>query len=393
MASMVVKDDFKFSTPPNTSFGQTSVLVRAITAENVRRTKFLLKNGCSPNKSVGETRIQALIAACYVKNATKRYAIFEALFRYGVNPELTDAFGRNAIMYTCALNLEDELCFILDNFICSFYNHDCYGNTLLHICARYSTGSITQKIATKMVSYSMNINIPNSSNHTPLDEAILHRNIDSVHKLYELNARSTLPEFPQYIYKSVLGIDARNIITVNTLTQRRQSQQPLKILPSTLKPIQIQRRMTQIEFSKKSLSMGKCASEGILPKSTRTPSRASTFSTEIIPKPIGPPINQDDMLYKLLDLQSRRGMHYTRRQKSAQVPIDDKWRATIQKYSVIEPEVKQQSQKRRDYIMSRQNTPTDIKSVERRRPDMSYKPIWKKISSLIVKNKVTPIAM
>ena len=185
-------DNDSFNIIPDTSFTQTSVLVRAIYFENVKEVDFLLKKGSDPNKPVGNRRIRPLMMACFVKNSTRRLAIFKSLFRYQVDPELTDIKGQNCLMYTCALKLKDELQVILDNFVCSFYNKDNSGNTLLHICAKHSTVDIMDVVLDKMFRYSMNINIRNNNDHTPLDLAIPQKNIECADKLFIVGGQSTL---------------------------------------------------------------------------------------------------------------------------------------------------------------------------------------------------------
>ncbi len=182
-----------FHSVPDISFTETSVLARAIYFENVNEVSFLLNKGADANKPVGERRMRPLMMACFIKNSARRIAIFRHLFRHRVDPELTDSRGCNSLMYVCALKLKKELKFVLDNFICSFYNKDDEGNTLLHVCARYSTVDVMDIVLGKMFQYSMSINVQNRDGHTPLDLAIIHGNVECTERLFRTRGHSTLP--------------------------------------------------------------------------------------------------------------------------------------------------------------------------------------------------------
>ena len=51
---------------PDMSFIQTCVLVRAICVKNESHTVFLLSQGCSSNKVVGDRGIRPLMVACFI---------------------------------------------------------------------------------------------------------------------------------------------------------------------------------------------------------------------------------------------------------------------------------------------------------------------------------------
>jgi len=157
---------------PNMSFANTSVLVRAINAEDVSQVKFLLECGSDPNKAVGNKKMSPLMVAAHIEKKSKRLAIFKSLFQYGIDLELKDSYGQNGLMYTCAKDLKEELKFILDHFDCNFYNTDVHGNTLLHVCAKYSSPEVLEIVMQKMLQINMDINILNKGDHTALDEAL-----------------------------------------------------------------------------------------------------------------------------------------------------------------------------------------------------------------------------
>ena len=297
---------FDYASQPDTSFCQTSVLVRAIISENVGRVKFLLKEGCDPNKPVGDRQMRPLMMACFVKHSAKRLAIFKSLFQHTVDPELADKNGKNCLMYTCSLNLKAELDFILDSFVCSLYNADISGNTLLHECAKYSILSITDKIVKKMLSYSMNINIRNKNNHTPLDEAVLHKNVDGIESLCKAGGQCILPIYNYrslFANKESIKESLARPRSVSLPSSQKSRDIPGIILPQQssnnhrgfLPPIKktsaiLTRRATYTAMFRKS-------NEDTPPAKSFPEIKSSCIHRK----------DPEEILYKLLDLKSRRG--------------------------------------------------------------------------------------
>ena len=282
--------------------------------------KFLLKKGCIPNKPVGDKRIRPLMVACHIKNDAKRLAIFKSLFQYEVNPELTDVYGQNSLMYTCAMNLKDELQIVLDHFVCSFYNADIHGNTLLHICAKYSSVEVMDMVLKKMFQYSMNINVRNKNNHTPLDEAILQNNISCVEKLYKVGGQCTLP-----------GDKAKNCISSQTGFRFRAG--CARSLPAVLKtkPLDKLARLrtseTQLQLPRipTNHSLSITSSEYTDSDENESSVTTSSFKKVASFRPV-PLQDSETILYKLLDVKARR----VPPPSQERVPLDANWVSSTQ---------------------------------------------------------------
>ena len=83
---------------------------------------------------------------------------------------------------------------MLANRVYSFYAADRNGNTLLHVCAKRSNSVVINTVLEKMLSYQMDINIRNNSNHTALDVAILNNNLQCSKTLNQVGGQFTLPK-------------------------------------------------------------------------------------------------------------------------------------------------------------------------------------------------------
>ena len=177
MTSEDEKFVISFSNPPAISYEHTSVLVRAIQAENATQVKYLLeKEKCDPNKAVGERQTRPLMHACYVKDASKRLSIFKQLLSFEADVMLSDAVGQNSLVYCCALRLDEEAELLLKSTIYTcFKDADVYGNILLHVCAKSGNTSLLAKAIKTMSVYNIDINTQNSSNQTALDMAVQNR--------------------------------------------------------------------------------------------------------------------------------------------------------------------------------------------------------------------------
>ena len=308
-------DNDSFNIIPDTSFTQTSVLVRAIYFENVKEVDFLLKKGSDPNKPVGNRRIRPLMMACFVKNSTRRLAIFKSLFRYQVDPELTDIKGQNCLMYTCALKLKDELQVILDNFVCSFYNKDDSGNTLLHICAKHSTVDVMDVVLDKMFRYSMNINIRNNNDHTPLDLAILQKNIECADKLFKVGSQSTLlnhrngPAYFESIKDQLLEEKRRGKLMISTHSIAKKNFPPSKQRDLVVGTTRIKTHLPDFSESEKMKSPLQCDS----------PSHSSDGMFLKDP---------EEALYQLLEIRAKRAGPGYSNPSQRQVPLDADWVAS-----------------------------------------------------------------
>ena len=308
---------------PDMSFSKTSVLVRAINFEDVHQVRFLLKKGSDPNKPVGEKEVRPLMVACLVKSGARKLAIFRSLFRYEVNPELADVYGQNSLMYTCAKNLKDELQVVLDHYVCSFYNADIHGNTLLHICAKYSSVEVMDMVLKKMFQYSMNINVRNKNNHTPLDEAILQNNISCVEKLYKVGGQRTLPEDKKRVcFSSQLKMKYSSC-------RRRTLSLPIPLnAPSKTRKL-IKRVKTQVELppvsATKEISFTEDSTSNNDPSSS---TQSKNYSVTKVTSGLVPLKDSEEILHQILDLKSRRTSSLYCRPADQRVPLDDKWVST-----------------------------------------------------------------
>ncbi len=185
---------------PDWPFLQTTVLARAICHENPKHVKALLKKGCSPNKPVGVKELRPLMIALYMKNKEKRIAVVKSLFAFNVNPMLTDHKERNCLMYACAMAMEQEVEYLLNNYYFDLKAKDSHYNTVLHYCAMAGNLPVLRLVLTKILRYSLGINSRNSSSHTPLDVAILQCHFDSMQTLREAGGQCTLPKYQRHVF-------------------------------------------------------------------------------------------------------------------------------------------------------------------------------------------------
>ena len=180
---------------PHWPFVQTTVLARAIRQENPKHVRALLRRGCSPNKPVGQEELRPLMIALYIKNKEKRMTVVKCLFAFHVNPMLADSKGTNSLMYACAMSLEEEVRFMINNYYMDFKATDDQSNTVLHYCAMAGSLPVLDIVLNKILRYSLSINGRNRGNHTPLDIAILQCSMDCIQMLQKSGGQCTLPKY------------------------------------------------------------------------------------------------------------------------------------------------------------------------------------------------------
>lgn len=309
LSCRMAKLSTNFSDRPDTSFNQSSVLVRAIHFEDIRQVRFLLKKGCSPNKAVGKKKIRPLMMACYMKNGCKRITIIKSLLHHEVNPMLTDADGQNSLMYACALCLMDETKLILENTMYSFYDVDTNGNTLLHICARSSNVAVMELVLDKMLGYLMNINVCNNSDHTALDLAILNKNIECADKLREVGGQSTLPRA-----RARTALLPKFEIGHSGVGGREEGRSGKREISTALP-----RTKTQACPRKASVNAS------LETTAIHLPSVHSNTKQEHVPIK-----DTEDIVHWLLELTGTRNTSTYRKPSKEMLPIDAKWVATAQ---------------------------------------------------------------
>lgn len=331
MTSMRLQKKGNFDLP-DMSYTNTSVLVRAIFSEDIHLVRFLLKRGSDPNKSVGVKKIRPIMVACHAKNKTTRLAIFRSLFKYRVNPELVDIYGQNGLMYTCAMRLREELEIILDHFVCSLYKSDIQGNTLIHVCAQYGNIDVMRPVLKKMHQYSMSVNVRNHQDHTPLDKAILQRNMPCVSLLTEFGCHSALR------------------VRKNAMTQ----QDPIIITPRNHKPAPLQKNV--------SLSKRKTEKKPVnWPLDSKTKTKPTFKDSEKI-------------LHQLLEYKSQRGIVVP---SNDRVPLDQKWISTTRTHLRAIAD-SQEWVRSNSYLLSGPAKTLSIHSVRRMQAKSSVKK-WKKV--------------
>lgn len=173
---------------------QATLLITAVKAGDVDMVKNLLQQGSDANQVAGETMACPLMAACYVKNAKSRMAIFKHLLDHNADPELADTTGKNSLMYASCQGLHSELELILETRAYNFNAADKRGNTLLHYCAKAGRLLFLNKVLSVMLQHRMSINLRNNSGQTPLDVATLEKNSECAERLRVAGGRSTLPK-------------------------------------------------------------------------------------------------------------------------------------------------------------------------------------------------------
>ncbi len=312
----------EFPTAPDISFMESSVLVRAIRFENVKEIGFLLKKGSDPNKPVGKIKMRPLMIACFIKNDNKRVMTFKNLFHHNVDPELTDIQGHNSLMYVCALNLKKELNIILDNFICSFYNKDVGGNSLLHVCAKYSSVDVMDMVLEKMLRYSMNTSIRNGKGHTPLDVAVINKNNKCADRLLRIKGHGSLPSLAN---ESSYFQHTKGVISQEAIAAKSALLEPLDLqepIPASYKRVQTS------SSCDRDLSLPPIFTD---PIQTARTNQTSPFITSHTYNKTTPVRDPEEVVDKVLQLKSKTSPvdcigH------SPRVPLDTNWIATTQEH-------------------------------------------------------------
>jgi ankyrin repeat protein len=125
------------------------------------------------------------MVASFVASDKKRRAIFRCLLKYGADPTLRDVYGRNSLMYACALAHRDETRFMIKDCDYDLNATDMYGDTLLHFCAKVGCPQVLGVVLREMIRYKMNISIQNHTHFTPLSLAILNGNHECANILHQ----------------------------------------------------------------------------------------------------------------------------------------------------------------------------------------------------------------
>ena len=186
--------------PPVEAFRNTTVLSRAIKAGPIKEVRVLLEKGCDPNQSHGAWGVRPLMIAQY-STCKRRQQIVQLLLQFGAIPSLADNQGRNCLMYACALRAPESISMMLQATEYNFYDTDCYGNTLLHVCAMVGDPDIMKMVLKYAFSYRCDINSRNALSFTALMVAILRQRRESTLLLHENGAT---PRFTTHDFQSIL---------------------------------------------------------------------------------------------------------------------------------------------------------------------------------------------
>lgn len=173
---------------------QATLLITSVKAGDVDMVRDLLQQGSSANQVAGEFLACPLMAACYVKNAKSRMAIFKLLLEHNADAEYADISGKDCLMYACSQGLHSELELILETRAYNFNAADKQGNNLLHCCAKAGKLPVLNKVLDVMLRHRMNINIRNKSGQTSLDVATVEKHSECAKRLRVAGGRSMLPK-------------------------------------------------------------------------------------------------------------------------------------------------------------------------------------------------------
>lgn len=235
----------------------------------------------------------------------------------------------------------------------------------------------------------------------------LLKKFDSMGKLYEISAQSTLPDFPDYKYRSAFTAHGRERATRDSYTSSRYYPQR-QTLPSIQeasgsnkhRPLQRPAK-SHIEFPtipKTPAVMTRSVSNKYLHEKLPAPPKATTASVKVSPGPTAPRQSSEDMLYRLLELKDRRNTSAYRMPNTTQVPIDDAWRAAIQSHTRLESDSRRPSLKKENshpsFKMSLKRQSSSIKGTSEdaraagASPTTSYMPVWQRLSSHVKKERI-----
>ena len=203
MSSYNIGLDPNLVTPPSKHFTASTVLTRSITCKASRQTRYLLKQGCDPNMTIGKRKMRQLMVTCFVKNKQKRVAIVKTLLQHGADPSLTDVRGRSSVMYACALSLKDEVELMVKDCDYNLNATDMYGDTALHMCAKAGDTDTLGVLLREMQRYRMDISVQNNSYLTPLSLAILNGHCNCATMLH---ASGAFPRFSPPALSQVLSV-------------------------------------------------------------------------------------------------------------------------------------------------------------------------------------------
>ena len=174
--------------PPVETFNGTNVLSRAIKAGTVKEVHILLERGCDPNQPSGTWGMRPLMIAQYINSKIRQRQVVELLLRFGAVPSLVDNQKRNCLMYACVLQSCESVSSMLQAAEYDFYDADCDGNTLLHVCAMVGNIDILKVVLKYGSKYRCNLNSRNQHGLTALLTAILRLRRECAILLYEQGA-------------------------------------------------------------------------------------------------------------------------------------------------------------------------------------------------------------
>ena len=189
------------------AFRLTTVLTRAITCEAHHKMRYLLEKGCNPNGPAGRNEIRPLMVAAYVNNSRKQSAIFKCLLKHGADPMLCDVYGRNSIMYACALGLRDATQLMIKDSDYDLNATDMYGDTLLHFCAKTGNVQVLCVVLRAMLKHRMDISVQNHADLTPLSLAVLDGHYECAKILHQVGGS---PRYLGCAQSNVLGFESNH---------------------------------------------------------------------------------------------------------------------------------------------------------------------------------------
>ena len=198
----VIFTDFVLLNPPAEVFSGTTVLSRAIKTGTIKEVNVLLEKGCDPNLSCGTWGMRPLMVAQYITKKKRRQQIVRLLLQFGAVPSLVDNQRRNCLMYACALQASESVSMMLQAVEYNFYDTDCDGNTLLHVCSMVGNLDVLKTVLQYGLGYRCNLNTQNKLCLTALMVAVLRQRKDCFALLHD---NGGIPRFTTDDFCSVLA--------------------------------------------------------------------------------------------------------------------------------------------------------------------------------------------
>lgn len=199
---LAICTDFVLLNPPAEVFSCTTVLSRTIKTGTIKEVSVLLGKGCDPNLSCGTWGMRPLMVAQYITSKKRRQQIVQLLLQFGAVPSLVDNQRRNCLMYACALQASESVSMMLQAVEYNFYDTDCDGNTLLHVCSMVGDLEILKTVLQYGLGYRCNLNTQNKLCLTALMVAVLRHRRDCFVLLHD---NGGTPRFTTDDFCSVLA--------------------------------------------------------------------------------------------------------------------------------------------------------------------------------------------